>query len=66
VNREQTYAVVVYDGSNGACFRGIASGAVLADKYPNAFSRNDDGLFQLDEEGMMFAVPTDGPAFEPD
>ena len=67
MKKNALYAVVCFDGCNGACFEGIAEGSDLNKAYPNAGdSRNNDGLYELDEEGMMFAIPVVGKKYVPE
>ena len=60
------YVVLCYDGGNGWCHEGVAFGSVLLLSYPDAHSRNKDGIFELDEEGSTLAVSTQGKPFVPE
>jgi hypothetical protein len=60
------YAMIYFDGCNGWRFGGIISKKEIEMGYPNANSRNDDGLLELDEMGTLMAVPCSGDAFMPE
>jgi len=68
MNPQQKYAVIHYDGNDGHLrFDGIAIGAVLINTHKkNIYSRNNDGMFELDEEGNMYAIPCDGKPYQPE
>ena len=62
--KKKKYAVVQSDGCNGPCFDGIATLKELRKQFPEM--TRDNGVYHLDEEGMVFAVPVTGRAWKPE
>lgn len=53
------YQELFYDGCNGWRMGDRLSQEEVNEKYPDASSRNDDGLLEAGEEGMILLVPVD-------
>ena len=51
------YREIFYDGCNGWRLGGLVSEEEVKEKYPEASSRNDDGLLEADEEGSVLLIP---------
>lgn len=67
IDPQQKYAVIEYDSIDGSLhFKGIAIGAVLINNHKCVphFSSNNE-IFELDEDGNIFAIPCDGKPYQP-
>lgn len=51
------YQEIYFDGGNGWKLGDILTEEEVKERYPDASSRNDDGLLQGDEEGECLLVP---------
>ena len=54
-----TYRETYFDGGNGWRLGELLSEEEVKERYPDANSRNDDGLLEGDEEGMCLLVPVE-------